>query len=259
MVDLSGMELPGSAFGGANPDLAHIEYGGKAQKTMPADARPLAWGTLGQIEPFDELYGTHRGLPVDRVFIHDVLRRSARFIGGHVLEVKNSRYTHHFGGRKVTQSTVVDIDQSNPHANLIADLNAPRSLPVDTFDAVIFTQILQYLSRPGDSLSTVMQSLKRGGVALITAPSVGRIDPSGPDMWRFTELGLREAIDQGLQLAKDRGTHLDARVVTATYGNVKAQTAFLEGLAAEEVPLSDLFAARPDYPVIVAARIHRVS
>lgn len=41
---------------------------------------------------------------------------------------------------------MVDIDRDNRAANLLADLNVPGGLPVGSFDCVILTQVLQFLS-----------------------------------------------------------------------------------------------------------------
>ena len=66
--------------------------------------------------------------------------------------------------------------------------------------------------------------------------------------WGFT----RQSVER---LLKDSSFEIHS---SATYGNVLAATAFLHGLAVEDVPdPSHLDRADPDYPVILAAAAER--
>jgi hypothetical protein len=50
------------------------------------------------------------------------------------------------------------------------------SLPVEFFDCVILTQVLQSLSREG-AVGNVCTSIAPGGTLLLTVPLLGRLDP----------------------------------------------------------------------------------
>jgi hypothetical protein len=68
--------------------------------------RSVRWGNLRRLRPFSDRYGYDRGTPIERYY----------------------------------------IDRDNRDADLHADLNLPGSLPVGSFDCVILTQVLQFLS-----------------------------------------------------------------------------------------------------------------
>ena len=211
---------------------------------------PVRWGSLRRTEPFSSYYGLERGLPVDRVYIEDFLARNAEDIRGRVLEVRDARYTQRFGADRVTQSEIVDIDEANPEATLIADLAEPGSLPAGRFDCVILTQTLQYLDDPEAALRNVWESLAPEGIALITVPCLSRIDPDIPtiDRWRFTARGLETLLARACP---------SADVDVSGPGNVLAGVAFLMGLAAQDLSQSDLEHQDDHFPLVACARVHK--
>ena len=77
-------------------------------------------------------------------------------------------------------------------------------------------------------------------------PVVSRIGADS-DRWRWTPLGLREAV---LEVAP-----ANAEVEVSGVGNGLAARAFLFGLAAEDLGEGVLAHADPDYPLIVGARV----
>jgi SAM-dependent methyltransferase len=211
---------------------------------------PVRWGSLRRTEPFSSYFGLDRGLPVDRVYVEDFLARNAEDVRGHVLEVRDARYTTRFGAGRVTQNEIVDIDEANPEATLIADLSEPGSLRAGRFDCVILTQTLQYLDDPEAALRNVWESLAPEGVALITAPCLSRIDPdlATVDRWRFTARGLETLLARACP---------GAEVAVTGPGNVLAGISFLMGLAAEDLRPSELERQDDDFPLVVCARVRK--
>jgi SAM-dependent methyltransferase len=211
---------------------------------------PVRWGSLRRTEPFSSYFGLERGLPVDRVYIEDFLARNAEDIRGRVLEVRDTRYTERFGGSRITQSEIVDVDEANPEATLIGDLSEPGSLPAGGFDCVILTQTLQYLDDPEAALRNVWESLAPAGVALITVPCLARIDPDLPtvDRWRFTAQGLETLLAR---------TCPGAEVDVTAPGNVLVGISFLMGLAAQDLRPSELEHQDDDFPLVACARVRR--
>jgi hypothetical protein len=67
-------------------------------------------------------WGFGRGTPVDRWYIERYLDGCAPVVRGDVLEVQDDVYGSRLGGDRVT---VLDIDPSNPKAQLVGDLCAP--------------------------------------------------------------------------------------------------------------------------------------
>ena len=139
-------------------------------------------------EPLSDHYGFDRGTPVDRRYIEGFLSARRGVIHGSVLEVQDNAYTTKLGDDRVSKSTVIDIDATNPHATLVADLQLAGSLPPDSYDCIILTQTLHLLRRPDQCVENCFAALRSGGVLLATAPSVSRVSPTYPDsdFWRFT-------------------------------------------------------------------------
>jgi SAM-dependent methyltransferase len=204
--------------------------------------RRARWGTMRRTTPFSDLYGMERGRPVDRFYIDAWIERHAADLSGHVMEVRNPYYVDRFGAPE--KVTIVDIDASYEDVTLIADLNEPHSLPADTFDAIILTQVLQYLN-PQPALANLWQSLTTGGVLLLTVPALGRIDPETPylDKWRWTVPGLRDELAQAGIAGEVEG-----------FGNVLAGVCALYGLAVQDVSAAELRVTDPGFPLAVCAR-----
>jgi len=211
----------------------------QSARRLVAPVRPL----LYRRRPFS-VWGLERGTPVDRVYIEDFLSRHRRDIHGRVLEVKDRAYTERFG-TGVEQADVVDVDQENGLATIVADLSAPESLPAETFDCVILTQTLQYVSDPASAVRNTWRALRPGGVVLATVPCITHVEARerATDRWRFTEASCSDLFgavfgDVGIE----------------TRGNLAAATAFLMGLAAEELAQARLTRHDPDFPVVVLVR-----
>lgn len=208
----------------------------RVNRSLPG--RRVRWGNIAHHAPFSTHYGWDRGLPVDRHYIEAFLAAHGERIRGSVLEVKSALYASRFG--RPERITVLDIDLNNRHADLVCDLNEPGSLPQAAFDCVILTQVLQYTD-PLPALRNLGRSLRRGGCALITVPSLSPIDLTSPhsDRWRWTPRGLEDAIR-----AAGLTCTVDGR------GNALAAAAFMLGLAAEEIP--DQLVNRNDhrFPII---------
>jgi SAM-dependent methyltransferase len=212
--------------------------------------RPPVWGNLRRQKPFSDYWGFDRGLPVDRFYIESFLSRHAETVRGRVLEVRDRRYTHRFGGADVTASDVVDIDPQNEDATIVTDLAVRGSLPEQRFDCIILTSTLQYVDDPAAAVGNVWSALAPGGTLLLTVPCLQRIDPDTPDVdrWRVTPNGLA-------QLFRGEVDGGDVEVVGC--GNLLASTAFLLGLSAEELRPSELEYNDPDFPLVACARVRR--
>src|ERR1044071_3976677 len=101
----------------------------KLLRIGPAAVGAVRWGDLRRTSSIGGGWGFERGTPVDRDYIEDFLRERASDIAGHVLEVKDAAYTRQFGGERVTESAVLDVDPQNPDATIVTDLNHAVELP----------------------------------------------------------------------------------------------------------------------------------
>jgi hypothetical protein len=210
----------------------------------------VKFGSLRRTAPFSRKWGYERGTPIDRVYIEEFLARHADDVRGACLEVMNARYTDRFGGARVTRSDVLDINPANPGATIVADLGEPNSLPAARFDCIVFTQTLHHIPDMQIAVANVWRALCPGGVLLLTVPALGLDEThSGvvSDHWRLTKTGL-EWLLSGLPGAQPQVT---------TYGNVLTCAAFLYGLAAEELPPTDVHVIDPALPLVVAARVRK--
>ncbi len=181
---------------------------------------------------------------MDRRYIEAFLSAHRGAIRGSVLEVQGRAYTTRFGGDRISQSTVVDIDAMNPGATLIADLQLAGSLPPDCYDCVILTQTLHLLRRPGQCIQNCFAALRSDGVLLATAPSVSRVSPTYPDgdFWRFTPAGIAELF----------GRYWPGDFTVDAFGNLRTCMAFLIGEVVEDLPDLVLDHDDPRFPLTVA-------
>jgi glycosyltransferase involved in cell wall biosynthesis/SAM-dependent methyltransferase len=219
---------------------------GKSDDVPPLGSVNL--GDLRRTEPIDESFGFGRGRPVDRYYIENFLAQHAADIKGRVLEIGDNAYTVRYGGSRVAQSDILHVSDANPRATIVGDLTSADHIPSDAFDCIILTQTLHLIYDMRAAVKTLYRILKPGGVLLATFPGISRIDRyewKSSWYWSLTTLSA-EKLFEGIFSAE--------RLEVCSYGNVLAATAFLYGLAEEELRREELEAYDPHYPVIVAVR-----
>lgn len=202
--------------------------------------------------PASRSWGFDRGTPIDRHYIEGFLEENRHDIGGHVLEIRDDGYTRRFG-TGAEKVSILDIDAANPRATIVGDLGDPAALPQDTFDCIICTQTLLLVWDVRSAVSSMQRSLRPGGVLLLTVPGLSRRFPEdghdGVDLWRFTSAGLERLLAEAFL----PGGTVDVR----SHGNVLTASAFLYGLAVEELRAADLRRRDPAYEVLLTARAAR--
>jgi SAM-dependent methyltransferase len=190
-----------------------------------------------------------RGQPVDRYYIERFLERRVNDIHGHVLEIGDNTYTRRYGRARVTESVVLHVAEEKKHVTLIGNLAEPSSIPADSFDCLIVTQTLQVIYDVQAAVRTMYHGLKSGGVALVTVPGISKISRYDMDRWghywSFTTRSV-EALFTDV-FPRDH-------VQIEAHGNVLAATAFLHGLAAEELSNAELEYEDPDYQLLITIR-----
>lgn len=206
----------------------------------------IDFGELRRAQPFSREFGYDRGTPVDRHYIERFLEAHASSIRGAVLEIGTNEYTVRFGGSRVARSDVLHAADDAPGVTIVADLTRGESIPDDRFDCILMTQTLQFIGDYRAALATVHRILKPGGAALMTFPGIAPI--SGEDMrrwgehWRFTRRSARDLF----QAAFPGG-----RVEVQAYGNVFSTTAFLYGVAREELTDEELDSRDDDIELLL--------
>jgi hypothetical protein len=212
--------------------------------------RPVRWGNLRSFTPISVDWGGDRGTPVDRVFFDRFLREHAHLIRGRVLEILDDTYSRTYGGANVTSTLVVDIDGTNPHADLVTDLCVPGALHHEQVDSVVLTQTIGLLPDYPTALVNLWGALRPGGSMLITNNVLGRVAgrEHGLDAVRHTPLGLRLTVERVLP---------DAVVEEHGFGNLVTSIALLQGISAEELTDEELAYHDPTYPTSCAVVVRK--
>lgn len=212
-------------------------------------------GALRRLEPVSHHMGYDRGTPVDRAYIDPFIERHARDIRGRVLEIGDATYTRRFGGGRVERSDVLNPpSMEEPGTTVVADLTAGAlEVPSASFDCVILTQVLPVVFDVAPMLDAVHRILSPGGVALVTAPgTISAIDGDDDEhfgwFWGFTRASLRALLDASFP---------DCRIAVEAHGNVLVATAFIQGLAAEELTAEELDLYDERFQIVVTGRVEK--
>lgn len=213
---------------------------------------PGGWanfGNLRRVTPMSRHFGYDRGgLPVDRYYIENFLARQAEDVKGRVLEIGDDSYTRQFGGDRVTTRDVLHVHENNPIATFVGDLTHAEQLPSDAFDCFILTQTLHLVYDFHSALKTIHRILKPGGVVLATVPGITQISAdewADYWYWAFTMLSARQLFEEVFPA--------DC-VQVESHGNVLAATAFLQGLAYQELKKEELDFRDRQYQLLITIR-----
>ncbi len=209
----------------------------------------VSWITLRRTKSARPLFGFGRGQCIDRYFIEQFLDRNSLKIGGRVLEIGDADYTRRFGGERVAHSDVLHAIEGNPNATIVGDLVSGFGIPDESFDCIILTQTLPFVTDVGAAIKTVWRGLKPGGVVLATVPGISPISRYDADRWgdywRFTPQGV----------AKSFGSVFGSNnAEVESHGNVVLATALLQGLVVHEMRPEELTFNDPDFPVVICCR-----
>ena len=210
----------------------------------------VRFGDLRRVTPISAHWGFERGRPVDRYYIEGFLDACSGDVRGRVLEIADNSYTLKFGGDRVVRSEVLHAETGNPRATIVGDLASGENIPSDAFDCIILTQTLLVIYDVRAAIRTIFRILKPGGVVLVTVPGVshkisrGDMDKWG-DFWRFTTRSAQQLFNE---------TFPPSNVTVRAYGNVLSASAFLYGLAVEDLRTEELNHFDPDFEVSISVR-----
>lgn len=226
---------------------------GNRHDTAP-DVGRIDFGSLRRLTPVSRTFGLDRGAAIDRYYIERFLEKHANDIRGTVLEFGDDTYTKRFGGDRVTRSEVLSAPGGSGNATIEADLTDAPHIEDDRFDCIICTQTLPFIFDTRAALATMHRILKPNGSLLATMPGISQIsrydmDRWG-DYWRFTTLSARRLFGEAFS---------PETVAVESFGNVLAATAFLQGLAQEELTPDELNATDPDYELLITVRVCRAT
>lgn len=195
------------------------------------------------LEPRRDRMGRGAGRPIDRHHIERFLDGHRASIRGRVLEVGADAYTRRFGSPDSVD--VLDLEP-RPGVSIVADLEVGAGIADGSFDAIICTQVLQYLRSPVTGIATIRRLLAPGGILLLSAPALSPIDDEYDVAWRwtFTAAGIEELLHH----------HFDPDGVDVhQHGNRAQLRWFVDGRVTSEVPTHLLDFDDDRYPVVVTA------
>jgi FkbM family methyltransferase len=252
--------------GGANFHLACMarlqgreneakEYFEKCLSYIPDHRKALlylerreSFAGLQGLSPVSPCYGADRGTPIDRYYIEHFLHSSKEIIRGRVLELLNDRYSRLFGEDRVEDVDVLDIDTANKKASAYGDLRNTSMFPSNRYDCIILTQTIHIIDDFHSVLTSVHRMLKKGGILLVTLPSVSRIDVAagiGSDFWRFTTASAEYMFKKHFKTEN---------LEIIAHGNVWVCAAFLYGLALEELTREELDYQDENFPLMICVK-----
>jgi SAM-dependent methyltransferase len=167
-----------------------------------------------------------------------------------VLEVADSEYTRRYGGADVALADVLDIDPGNTLATFVDDLAVGTSIPSDTFDCLLLTQTLHLIYDAPAAVATAHRILRPGGVLVATFPGLSQVVDADWGLkdtwyWGFTSRSARRMFEECFGAGS---------VEIEVFGNVLSTTAFLYGIAAEELQPSELETRDGDYELLIGVR-----
>ncbi len=198
----------------------------------------------GSTKPLSDWHGFDRGTPLDRHYIEGFLETHKSAIKGRCLEVFDNAYTLRYGKDTVSQSDVLDIEAGNANATIIADLRNMPQIQDNTYDAIILTQVLQFIDNPESVIHECHRILKPQGKILTTLPCLSRMDRmsgTDADFWRFTKAGAEVLFKKSFSNLK-----------IESYGNVRSGILSLIGASLEEVSSRILKTNDPQFPLIIS-------
>lgn len=210
-------------------------------------------GDLGSTRPVSASFGFDRGLPIDRYYIEAFLARHRDAIQGTVLEIGDDEYSRRYGADRISRQEVLHVHAGNPAATIVGDLTDPALLAANDFDCLVLTQTLHLIYDFRAAIGHMHNALKPGGVLLLTVPGITPVDRDewgAGWYWSFTRAAIERLFGEAFG---------PSEISVEQFGNVFAATAFLQGLALEEVDRNKLDVADEAFPVIVAVRARKAA
>lgn len=197
------------------------------------------------VQPLSYAWGTDRGLPVHRYYLEQFLNSHRADVKGDCLEFQDPLYSPRLGGENIDKLDILHIDDSSPHATLVADLTVPNDLPTEAFDCIVCTHVLHFIYDIEKGIGELHRILRPDGVLLVAVPHISMQDPRDDELWRFTPEGLRRALASAF---------LPNAITVHAYGNSLTAAGDLRGVVASEFEPDELNAHDPWFPVEVCAR-----
>lgn len=96
---------------------------------------------------------------------------------------------------KVDENVCIDWANSlhsNPHLDIVADLNQPFPIPDATFDSILCSDVMEHIADPFAFMRETARVLKPGGDLMLMVPFFYWLHETPHDYYRYTEFALRK-------------------------------------------------------------------
>lgn len=150
----------------------------------------------------------------NRYLILKRIEKNAHFVTGRVLDVgcgPMSRYRHLFD---CSEYVKMDIAPGE-NVDVVGTAEA-IPFPDESFDSIVCTETINDVFEPVKAFAEFNRTLRKGGIILITCPSIAKQTDSATDYWRFTRHSLRK-------LAEDSGFTVEVLEQRGAYWSTMAQ------------------------------------
>lgn len=221
---------------------------GGSQSLVPRPGH-LWMKDLNRTTPLNRNFGAERGGAVDDYYIAEFLTENKNCIKGDVLESPNSSYAQTFGGGRIN-SDKIGWNNAEDRLVIIPESQATAPAQSPQYDSILLIQFLHRVYDYEDTLRFCFQSLKKGGVLLLTVPGVstaghGNGSDKGP-YWNFTGNVINRLLAE----------YFDPSAIQVhTYGNVLAAASLLYGMGKPELTRQELSANDPNYQIVITAKV----
>ncbi len=194
---------------------------------------------LLKADPLSRRFGQERGKPIDRFYIECFLKAATKECkkAYQILEVGEDRYSRlYFNEGDVLNGGTHKISYDILHYEQGMDLTKPETLPKDKYDVFICTQVFNFIYDVKAAIQGAYFVLKRGGKLLATVQGcIGQVSSNDMkhwgDYWRFTDLGIKRLVGDVFG---------EKNVEVFPFGNAAIATAWVQGLALEDLPKREL-------------------
>jgi len=89
------------------------------------------------------------------------------------------------------------------HLDVVSNLNEAINFKDKEFDTIIFTDVLEHLSRPELVMSEINRVLKKGGIVVLAVPFIYNIHEEPHDIARYTRFGIADLAEKsGLEVVE---------------------------------------------------------
>lgn len=216
---------------------------------MARRSRPILM-EAPRVTPISPDFGYARGTPIDRVLIRRYLGSAPTSVVGIVHEVGESQFSPMLFPRAVHH--VVHVSPENETDLRVDFLEVPQD-QIGLCEAIICTQVLNFIKEPLEALRGISSLLRPGGRCYMTVAGLAQVSRYDSARWgdyfRFMPQGFDHLLSQ-----------CDAiRVIHRNdLGNLFCAKCLMDGVVAEDVVEKRLLEVDdPLYPVVLGAVLER--